>query len=357
MKLEQQRAFLIRFAYYGTLLALAFLFLKYGLPLLAPFLLGLVIACVLTKPIRFLSRLLHLPRKLTAILVVLLFYTGVGVLLSMAGIRILAGLAALISNMPTIYEVHLRPFFTTILLNLEYAFHHLNPSVVSALDQLGSQMIQWAGQMVSSLSVTAMSFATGAAYALPSLFIKLVLMLIASFFIAMDYDRLKDFFLRQFNDTYRAVILEIKEYVVGTLFVCIFSYLIIMFITFVELSIALTLIGNHHPILVAICIAIFDILPVFGTGGVMIPWAVLTAIKGDLSMALSLLLIYLIITVIRNIIEPKIVGGQLGLHPVVTLASMFVGAQLFGVLGLFGFPILLSLLRHLNDRGVIHLFH
>jgi len=356
MKLEQQRAFLIRFAYYGVILFLAFLLLKYGFSLLAPFLLGLLIAYILTKPIRFLSQLLHLPRKLTAILVVLLFYCVVGLLLSMAGIRILASLAALISNMPTIYEVHLRPFFTAILLNVEDAFHHLNPAVVAALDQMGSQLIQWAGQMVSSLSVTAMSIATGVAYSLPSLFIKLVLMIIASFFIAIDYERLKEFCLRQFNDTYRAIILEIKEYVVGTLFVCIYSYLIIMFITFLELSIALTVIGNHHPILVAFCVAIFDILPVLGTGGVMIPWAVLTAIKGDLSMALSLLLIYLAITVIRNIIEPKIVGSQLGLHPVVTLSSMFVGAQLFGVLGLFGFPIILSLLRHLNDRGVIHLF-
>ena len=65
---------------------------------------------------------------------------------------------------------------------------------------------------------------------------------------------------------------------------------------------------------------------------------------------------YLIITVIRNIIEPKIVGGQLGLHPVVTLCSMFLGLQLFGGVGMFGFPIGLSLLRYLNDHGVIHLF-
>ena len=73
-------------------------------------------------------------------------------------------------------------------------------------------------------------------------------------------------------------------------------------------------------------------------------------------LALSLLAIYLVITIIRNIIEPKIVGSQLGLHPVVTLCSMFVGAQLLGVVGMFGFPILLSLLRYLNDHEVIHIF-
>ena len=77
---------------------------------------------------------------------------------------------------------------------------------------------------------------------------------------------------------------------------------------------------------------------------------------GSHGLALGLLVVYLVITVVRNIIEPKIVGSQIGLHPVVTLVSMFVGAQLLGVLGLFGFPIGLSLLRYLNETGSIRLF-
>lgn len=85
----------------------------------------------------------------------------------------------------------------------------------------------------------------------------------------------------------------------------------------------------------------------------MIPWSLFMLVYGNYPLALELFLIYVIITVIRNIIEPKIIGGQLGLHPVVTLISMFVGVGFFGPIGLFGLPILLSLIRHLNDRGVI----
>jgi len=77
---------------------------------------------------------------------------------------------------------------------------------------------------------------------------------------------------------------------------------------------------------------------------------------GELRLALSLLAIYLVTTVIRNIIEPKIVGGQLGVYPVITLASMFTGVQLFGVVGLFGFPIALSLMMYPNKNGVINWF-
>ena len=150
--------------------------------------------------------------------------------------------------------------------------------------------------------------------------------------------------------------MQIKEYIIGTLFVCIRSYAIIMSITFVELSIGFTIIGLEYALPIAFGIAIFDILPVLGTGGIMLPWAVITAIRGDIPLALSLLAVYVVVTIIRNIIEPKIVGAQLGLHPVVTLVSMFVGTQLFGVLGLFGFPICLSLLRHLNDTGAVKIF-
>ena len=102
-------------------------------------------------------------------------------------------------------------------------------------------------------------------------------------------------------------------------------------------------------------LTIDDILPVLGTGGIMIPWGIISLIMGKWVLGLGLLALYLIITVIRNIIEPKIVGHQVGLHPVVTLLSMLAGLQLFGIIGLFGFPITLSLLKNLNDRGVIHI--
>ncbi|MDD3169520.1 MAG: AI-2E family transporter, partial [Eubacteriales bacterium] len=149
---------------------------------------------------------------------------------------------------------------------------------------------------------------------------------------------------------------QIKQYLVETLFVVIRSYGLIMSITFVEMSIGLSVIGIPNAVLVALLISVFDILPVLGTGGIMIPWTIITLFQGNYQTGLSLLFVYLVITVVRNILEPKIVGKQLGLHPVVTLMCIFVGANLFGVIGLFGFPITLSLLRHLNDTGTIQLF-
>ena len=212
------------------------------------------------------------------------------------------------------------------------------------------------GGLATSVSAKAVSMISGVAVSLPGLFIKLVLFIIGTVFISMDYDVLLGWCLNQMNEKTRNIFFEVKAYIVGTLFVVIRSYILIMTITFVELSIALTIVGIDNSILVALCIAIFDILPVLGTGGVMIPWTVINLVLGNFKLAAGLAITYVIVTIIRNIIEPKIVGGQLGLHPIVTLSSMFAGVQMLGALGLFGFPIGLSLLCHLNNKGVINIF-
>ena len=245
---------------------------------------------------------------------------------------------------------------TDLFDELEHALSQVDPSILETVDYLWDQLMQSLRSLVSGLSLSSMEVISDFASSLPMLFIRLVLMVISTFFIAMDYEALSAFCMRQLNEKAQNVVMQIKQYVVGTLFVCIRSYALIMSITFVELSVGLTLIGIRKSVFIAFCIAVFDILPVLGTGGIMIPWALISAILGDYPGAAKLAVLYVFITIVRNIIEPKIVGGQIGLHPVVTLVSMFAGVQLFGVVGLFGFPIGLSLLTYLNRTGTIHLY-
>ena len=353
MPMEKYSKFLITFAYYAVIAALAYVVLRYALPMLAPFVIGAAIAYLLRFPIRFLHRKAKLPYKGAAILVVLLFFGLIGTALVLAGVKAINWLVDAINLLPTMYTTHALPFFAEVTQNLEKIFIDLDPDTLSTLENLAQKALDSAGNLISSLSGTAVSALSGAAVSIPGLFIKLVLLIISTFFIAIDYETIKAFLVRQLDEKTHNLLWEIKNYVGGTLWVCIRSYAIIMTLTFVELSIGLSIVKIEHAVIVALLIAVFDILPVLGTGGIMIPWTVLTAIQGDFRLSLGLLIIYIVITIIRNIIEPKIVGGQLGLHPVVTLSSMFAGAQLFGVIGLFGFPIGLSLLRHLNDRGVI----
>ena len=356
MQTERRKTFLIHFSYYAVILLCAILVLKYALPPLAPFVAACVIAYLLKSPIRFLRETCRIPAKPAAILAVLLFYGAVGGLLSLAGIKSLSGMATLFRELPAIYSNHIQPVVVFVLEEVEGWLLGMDESLMGTLEAMGEQMLSSLGQAVSDLSVKAMGAASNVASALPGLFIKLVVMIISTFFIAADYQRLRDFCLRQLSDRAKDMTMQIKEYIIGTLFVCIRSYLIIMSITFVELSIGLSLLRQPNAVLIALLIAVFDILPVLGTGGIMIPWVVISLLQGNLSKALGLLILYLVITVIRNIIEPKIVGKQLGLHPVVTLASMFLGLQLFGGIGLFGLPIGLSLLCHLQEHEMIRIF-
>ena len=356
MKTEKRRAFIIHFLYFIIILSVSFAVIKYALPMLSPFVIAFLIAYGLKGPVTFLSRKMNLNPKITAILSVLLFYCTIGLLITLLSVKAFSSFSLLIGNLPGIYAYHVEPVLKGLFDTVGQSALHIDASLLSAFDEIEGQFVQSLGQMVSNLSMEAMGWISGFASSLPGLFINLLLMVIATFFTAMDYDRLTSFCLLQMGEKSRGIFLKIQAYVVGTLFVCIRSYALIMSITFVELALGLTLIGVEHSLLIAFLIAVFDILPVLGTGGIMIPWTIITAITGDHKLALGLLIVYLAITVIRNIIEPKIVGSQIGLHPVVTLVSMFVGAQLFGVLGLFGFPIGLSLLRHLNDTGTVRLF-
>ena len=359
MSTEKKKKFIVDVTYLALVLALSYLLLRYALPLLMPFVLAFLIAYVLRRPIRFLSRTLHVPKGLVAVLLVVLTYGVIGLLLTLAGIRITATITSLVQQIPSFYYSHILPALTELFTWLEELLAKLDPSLMSALQELQTQLIDMLWQLVSSLSgllLGGVSLATSLATSLPGFLIRLLLMVISTFFIAIDYEKIVRFCLGCLHGNTRKVVLQIKAYVVGTLFVCIRSYALIMCITFVELSIGLSIIGIERAMLVALLIAIFDILPVLGPGGIMIPWVILSALGGELPRALALLVLYVIITVIRNIIEPRIVGAQIGLHPVLTLMSMFVGNHLFGIVGLFGLPILLSLLRYLNDNGTISLF-
>ena len=353
---EKKRKFIIDVLYVALILAIGYLLLRYALPLLSPFVVAFVIAYLLRRPIRFLARTLHMPKSLVAVLLVLLTYGLIGLVLVLAGIRVTATIGSLVDQIPAFYSSYVLPTLTSVTVWLEELLAGADPMVLNALDEIQNQLIQMLGQLVSSVSVWLTSFVSSTAVSLPGLFIRILLMVISSFFVAIDYEKIVRFVLGVLHGRTRELVLQVKTYVVGTLFVCIWSYALIMFITFTELAIGLWIIGVERSTLIAMLIAIFDILPVLGTGGIMIPWAVLSLLGGDLTRGLSLLVLYLVITVIRNIIEPRIVGKQIGLHPVLTLMSMFVGTNLFGVVGLFGLPILLSLLRYLNEAGTISLY-
>ena len=353
---NKKKQFIINLIYFFLIVFIAYIFIRYGVTLLSPFIVAFLIAYLLKKPARVISLSTKLPYKIVSFIIVLIFYIIAGILVSLAGIKITSSITRIVMLIPSFYENQLVPFLISTYDGIENAVYNIDPAVVGVLSEGFYQFVRLIGERITNFSLSIVGSLSNIASSLPALFIKILLMIISTFFIAIDFDALSSFMKRQFSEKGNEIIETIKNYMVNTVFVVIRSYALIMFITFIELSIGLSIINIRNPILIALIIAIFDILPVLGTGGIMIPWVIITFLQRNYQTGLGLLVIYLFVTVVRNIVEPKIVGSQLGLHPVVTLISMFVGANLFGVIGLFGFPITLSLLKHLNDTGVIKIF-
>lgn len=357
MDIEKKRQFLTDFAFYGIWIILGYAVIRYALPLLSPFVIGFIIAYGLRRPVRAVHRKTGINKKILGLAAVVAFYLVIGTAIFYTGFGIIRAAGSVVSELPQFFYDKIVPVLESIFDFADDQITKIDPTLHAYMNDVFNDFIKSMGSSVKDLSVSAIGALSGIAANVPGMVLKILFTIISSVFITIDYDRFAGFILAQFRGKGRELVIQVKSYVVDTLFVCVKSYATIMFITFIELSIGLTLIGIDNSVIIAACIAVFDVLPVLGTGGIMIPWTVISAVQGNYRLAVSLLVVYVVVTVIRNIIEPKIVGGNLGLHPVVTLACIFSGAMLFGAVGLFGFPIGLSLLKHLNDTGVIHLYN
>jgi len=356
MDYHQKKKFIVNFLFFGLTALLVYVVLEYGMGMLSPFIIAFLIAWLMVKPAKWLCNKTKLPQKPVALLMVLLFYGIAVTAIAWPSISLVGWLIDMAARLPEIYNSDIVPWAYGIVNDVEQIIMKIDPDVVEILHQGVQQMADTAVDMISGWSSSAVAMLTSMVAATPGVFIKTLLMVICTFFIAADYDTLVSFTNRQLSERGRGIMREVKNFIVGTLFVCIRSYVIIMSMTFAELSIALSILGVKYSVAIAGLIAVFDVLPVLGTGGIVLPWAAISLLTGDLKMAIGLAVTYLIITVIRNIVEPRIVGAQLGIHPVVTLISMFVGVNVFGFLGLFGLPIFIALLKHLNDKKIIHIF-
>ena len=178
----------------------------------------------------------------------------------------------------------------------------------------------------------------GAVGAFPRLFLALAVTVLAVFYFALDHAKIVSFFNRLLPEDVCCRIRQTKDACFSGIRQMLGAYTVLLLMTFAELVTGFVFIGVPYAVLLAFLIAVVDILPVLGTGTVLVPWALVTLLSGDARRGIALLALCGIITVVRQIAEPRIVGRSVGLHPLVTLAAMYVGCKIGGVAGLLLFP-------------------
>lgn len=353
---EKRRRFLINFCYYIAIIAIVLFVFRYVVSWCFPFLLGFGVAAMMQGVIKRLTAKVKGQNKLITFLVVTLFYLIIGTLVTLATIQLMAALGNFFKALPAYYSTTVEPALEVLLSGVEDVLRNINPSLVEDIQDVNGTIFNVVKSIAPSISSTSLASLTSFVSFVPSFLLSLMLMIISSYFFAFDFHKITDFVMLQFNDSTKVLLSRSKVHTIGTLVKFIKSYGIIMAITFLELSVGFMILRIDNAIAIAFVIAIFDILPVLGTGGIMIPWIIISLLNGNVQLAVGLLIVYVIVTVVRNIIEPKIVGVQVGAHPMVMLISMFLGVKLLGILGILVLPILVILIKNLNEDGILHLY-
>ncbi|MDP4152664.1 MAG: sporulation integral membrane protein YtvI [Bacillota bacterium] len=352
---DKKLKFIIDVIYLALVAGIVYLVFKYALAWILPFIIGFAVAAIISPLVRMLNRRAHIPKGLSSGLLVLGFFALVAFLIGQLVQRIAFELNNLVHDLPSISQNLLS--IIDRLLEKFSNFSNLLPDniadmLTSAINSSLSSLPDVVYKFVLMLGGGIKDFAIS----LPNVFIFILATIVSSILISSEYSYIKAFIYMQIPEKVRGIIFEAREHLVLTIFRMFRAYLIIIVVTFCELSVGFLIIGIEYAITLAFIIAIVDILPILGVGTVLVPWAVISLINGHYGLAISLLLIYGFVTAVRQAIEPKIVGNQIGLPPLVTLICIYVGLKIFGVLGMFIAPIFVIILCRLQDSGYFKLW-
>ena len=303
MKTEAKRKFLIDFAFLVVVGAIIYFVFKFLSAYLLPFVIGIFVSFIVQKPVRFISKKTKIPKNITTVIFVVFTY------LLILGIIILifTGLYSWLNSLLKLIPSLKGPIFSAlenVSTYLSDLLKNIPESLISSLNGIPSKAIDTiTGALTSKLPRIALSVAE----ATPSLIISTIVTIVASCYIASDYSNVVGFIKKHSPSKVWEIIVEIKNLFTKTIFKLIRGYILLMFITFIELCIGLGIIGQKNFIMLAAIICIVDILPVLGTGTIVIPWALISLLTGNVWKTLLLLLLYIVITIVRNFLEPKVI--------------------------------------------------
>lgn len=320
--------------------AIVFLAIYLGLQFW-PFLIGILIALFLEKPVEFLMKKLKLSRKLIGTVMVILVYIVLGALISLIVSSLINEAISLSTKIPGIFE-KLRIEYNAIYVTISEFLDSTSVTLSDTVYKFGLEVLSKLTGIATNIVNSIISFIMF----VPNIMIYIVITFLATLFLVTDRRTIARFMTEPLPNS---LVKKITTAVVNC-FKSLGGYLkavcIMITITFIELLIAFTILGLDYPLSVALIVAIVDALPILGTGTILLPWAIYSAITGNIGMGIALLVIYLVITVVRQLIEPKVVSSNIGIHPFITLMCMYIGFKLIGLFGLVVGPVVLVILKN-----------
>lgn len=320
--------------------------------LFAPFLLAFFVAWGLSPLVRWLYTRLRLPRQASTLGLLLLVFLALGALvwaLVSAAVGEIAALAldweGLLASLQTLVE--------DLGARFSRGMELLPASLRTAVETLTQRLFDWLETVIPRFLSAGMDSAANVARSLPSFAVASVVFVMAAYFFTVDFPRLRSLVADKLPQGPRTLFSQIRRAASVGFGGYIRSQLILSVGVFFILLGGLLLVRQPYFLLLALALAILDFIPIIGSGTVMVPWAVIDVVLGDYRHALGLMAVWGLVALFRRVAEPKILGDQTGLPPLLSLASVYAGMKLAGVAGMILGPVLCLVALNLCRSGVL----
>ena len=328
-----------------------------------PFVVAAGFAIFLQKPVRAISDKLHIKEHgvvsiflvLLIVLVLIGGLAGLGFALVNELRDFISYLFTQVSSVSELVDI-VKDFAMGLVVKLPASVREsAGGYVTDFFDNFSAKELSFDISTFSAPLSGAWSFVKG----LPSAFLSVLVTIISCVFMTADYDEIKKMLLGMCSKAKGNKLVESKQTITRGVSKLVKAYATIMLITFTEMFVGLyflKLIGVYkggYIAIIAFVTCIVDIIPVLGTGTVIIPWAIYNLLTGRVGLGIALIILYAVITVLRQVIEPKLVANQVGLPAIVTIMAMFIGARAFGTFGIIILPLTVIIVKLMYDEGVI----
>lgn len=319
-----------------------------------PFLLALLFAILLEPFIQWMGRVTHLKRPVIAAgvasLCTLLFFGAVYLI----GTKIVQQSMALVDDLPR-YIQSINTVAGSLIeksknfienMPAEFTAEEIEQGVQQTLNSISTQL-QLLGEKAFQVSFDV-------AKVLPGFLIMLIVFFVAFFLFSLQLPTMRKKFLSLFHDASQNKVVQVLDNLKQAIIGFIRAQIILSSLTFFITLMGLLILQVDYPFAIALIIIVVDILPIFGTGAVIVPWAFYLIFTGDMVTAIGLLVLWIIITIFRRSLEPKILGDSMGIGTLSTLISLYIGFKLVGLVGLFLGPVLVIVFQTLRQVGLFH---
>lgn len=319
--------------------------------LFMPFLIAFVVAWLLNPPVKYLQKKINVKRNVISLLFLLVGLALAGGLIGGILYSLISQIASFFQNWQSVWN-DIMAGVNALAGTLEDLARPLPDEVYNGVSDFMSRAIAWMSNVVPGLLGSAGSRVGSFAMSLPSVGVAFIIFLMASYFILADYPQIKEKVTEKIPPEFRSFFRDLKHIVVDAFGGYLKAQLILSAAVFGILLLGFLVLRENYALLLAFVLAIMDFIPIIGSGTFLVPWVVIDLVTGNYPHAIGLMVTWGIIAVFRRVAEPKIVGNQTGLSPIVSLISIYIGMRLAGVAGMILGPILCLIVLNLGRGGL-----